>query len=369
MLSVARALRETRTTAGPDPDFRVTLRRRVVAVASVHAPDPVGRVRGGRPARPPQTRAPLAPAPLTPSPLTAAPLTRSRRAGRIDRRWQHPRLAFLAGGLAALILVAGVALLASRQAVPGDTLYPIKRGGEGLELALVSDPQRRGMQQLTFAERRLTEVHELVRRNGVPAPVAPIDPPGSITGAVLAIQALQDMDVETAEGTALITGYAVRQASGQSLGALADWTTAQRGRVATMSAQVGGVLSNRAAQSTALLDRIQGRLTALHANLTCGCLSATGSDDLGPLPCSRCVPGGSAPRGPAGGDPTGDSAEPTAPTGSPDPSLSGRPTDRTGGPDERPTSTAPPATPALPPLPSMPDTGLPPVLPTVMLPT
>jgi hypothetical protein len=52
--------------------------------------------------------------------------------------------------------------LAAQEAVPGDPLYPIKRGIEDAQLSLQTDPDDRGRTYLAQAEDRLTEATQLV---------------------------------------------------------------------------------------------------------------------------------------------------------------------------------------------------------------
>lgn len=367
LLTVTRALRELPLDGGADPEFRERLRRRVVAVASVQPPTTTTpRPRAARPRLVLAEPALATPAAATPA---RAPLLRSH----LDRLagWPHPRLAFLAGALAALVLVTGVALVVSRTALPGQSLYTVKRGGEGLELALAANPQQRGMRRLLFAERRLGEVSALVQRDGTEAV-----PPTNDPDATLVVQTLQDMDSETQQGTALVAGYAVQHRDGTLLGELSDWAAAQQDRVASISEQSEPALASRADESAALLERIQLRVTALSADLGCGCQNGAGSDDLGPLPCTRCAPpSNSAPATSVGEQRARlDTSAATTATPSASPSASGDasaspqpPPSLTASGSETPMPTVP--VPPLPPLPSVPDSGVPQELPTVMLPT
>jgi Domain of unknown function (DUF5667) len=277
LVSVTQALRELGPTAAdPDPEFRARLRRRVVAKASVTGVP--------KPSRP------------------AVPAPRGGRAQRLAQAGS-PRLAFLAGTLAALVLISGLTLLASSRAVPGDTLYGIKRSSESLELALVHDPLDKGHRQLRFAEERLGEISTLVRRT----PGSGAGSSGTLGSADTdrMLAAMVDMDRDTGEGAAIITGLAVQQRSDALLSELSSWATQQRIALSPLVDQMPPTAALRAATSLALLQSLGVRLTELHNSLGCACLQTSGHDPLGPKPCPvPCVPapGGkpSAPNPPAG---------------------------------------------------------------------
>lgn len=99
---------------------------------------------------------------LTPSAATetstAAPQdrwSRSARAPRIRRRLSR-LVATVVVAASAVGLVAG-----SAQALPGDVLYPLKRAGESIELAVARGPAAEGRVNLEHAETRLTELASL----------------------------------------------------------------------------------------------------------------------------------------------------------------------------------------------------------------
>ncbi len=110
----------------PRPEFSATLREQLLAEAETA----------------------LAPA----SPLVLPP----RRRGARERR--------LTAAAAVFTLVGGSAgmAMAAQEAVPGDPLYPIKRGIEDAQLSLQTDPDDRGRTYLAQAEDRLQEASQLV---------------------------------------------------------------------------------------------------------------------------------------------------------------------------------------------------------------
>lgn len=120
----------------PRPAFSSDLRSRLVAAAAAQAgsPDPVD------------------------DKLTVGHEL-SSDARRRRQRW-------LTGALAALVVVGGSAstAYASQQALPGDTLYPVKRAIEGIDAGLATSDRDRGVTVLHDAEGRLREVRRLSER-------------------------------------------------------------------------------------------------------------------------------------------------------------------------------------------------------------
>lgn len=94
----------------------------------------------------------LVTAPRTPRPAVTAHAEPARPARRR-----------LAGVTAALVASAGVVTMvaSSASAVPGEMLYPVKRGMENVELALHRDDASRGKFQLARASERLAEASTL----------------------------------------------------------------------------------------------------------------------------------------------------------------------------------------------------------------
>ncbi|MGI9083698.1 MAG: DUF5667 domain-containing protein [Aeromicrobium sp.] len=130
----------------PSDEFRTSLRVQLMTeAATVLAPTRV---------------APTRVAPIRAAPIRAA-LSRPRRSPV-----HTPSLAIrrrLAGATAALVGAAGFVGMvgASAQALPGEMLYPVKRGVESVELAFHKDDLTRGEFRLTHASERLAEARRL----------------------------------------------------------------------------------------------------------------------------------------------------------------------------------------------------------------
>jgi hypothetical protein len=73
------------------------------------------------------------------------------------------RLAFvLIAAAVTVVLLGGAAVAASGSALPGGLLYPVKRAVERIDLALHRDPASQARLHLEFAQRRLTELSDLL---------------------------------------------------------------------------------------------------------------------------------------------------------------------------------------------------------------
>ena len=98
------------------------------------------------------------------SKLTVVP--RDPAARRRDRR-----VAAAVAGLALVGTSAGMAV-AAQSALPGDTLYPLKRVMEDAETGIRLDDDAKGQALLDNASGRLAEVDELTRRSDEPESIA-----------------------------------------------------------------------------------------------------------------------------------------------------------------------------------------------------
>jgi hypothetical protein len=218
-----------------DPVYRDRLRTRLVAVMDVQGPEP-----------------------------QAAPPVRRRR--------RVPRRVVIAGpALAGVLALSGIGA-ASTGAVPGDTLYGVKRSTESAQLTLASSDVNRGRLFLDFARTRLHEVDAVV---------------GSTQAA---LQTMDDMDEASRAGTRLLGKAAVDGQDRAPLDALDGFVLAQRADLATLLPKLGPDERDRALDSLVLLEQIQGRSLDLRGALLCttGYAGKGTSDVLGPLP-QRCV--------------------------------------------------------------------------------
>ena len=135
LVDMVGAMRELPEPA-PRPQFAAQLREQLMAEAQT-------------------TLAPATPLALPP-----------RRRGARERR--------LTAAAAVFTLVGGTAGLAAaaQQALPGEALYPIKRGIEDAQLSIQSDPEGRGRNYLDQAASRLEEAERLVQDEATSSAVA-----------------------------------------------------------------------------------------------------------------------------------------------------------------------------------------------------
>ncbi|GAA3662416.1 hypothetical protein GCM10022224_027850 [Nonomuraea antimicrobica] len=157
-------LRELPLGGAPEPAFRERLRAELLSGAIEPEPEPPARAAGHRrrSGRAAQRRA-------------------QRPAQRPARR--QPLLSQLAAvGLAAAMMVSS---FATYRAVPGDTLYPLKRAAESTLVRLSADEAERGRRELDSAQTRAKEVASLL---------------GSSAEGPLVDKTLKDMEESTRAG-------------------------------------------------------------------------------------------------------------------------------------------------------------------------
>lgn len=214
------------------------------------------------------------------------------------------RRAVLVGSAAllAMIAIAG-GNLASRDALPGDALYAMKRVSEDVGLATTFDDGARAQRNLDLASTRLAEVERLVALGSA----GEADPE-------LVEAAMLDFDASTGEGSRGLLGGTEAVGPAQ-LGDLRTWAADQAARLSVLRSSLPVPAQDQADGSIALLDRLVGRAEALEARSTCSDEDATTVDDLGRLPGEgSCVPRA---------DESDDPAAATTEDGSPSPTTGG----------------------------------------------
>ncbi|ONI73535.1 hypothetical protein ALI144C_45580 [Actinosynnema sp. ALI-1.44] len=188
------------------------------------------------------------------------------------------RSRFLVAAAAALVLVfalAGMSLLLSRDALPGDTLYGIKRTAEAASLGLTFGDASRALKHLEFANARVDEVETLAQRHTDPAE-APVG--GHLT-------ALTDFDADASEASRQLIALATR-GDVQQLDSLRTWATQQNTRLGAVNPRLPEQVQARVAASRQLLDRITDRSATLLGRANCYQITTGNSDDVGALPAT-----------------------------------------------------------------------------------
>jgi Domain of unknown function (DUF5667) len=204
----------------------------------------------------------------------------SRRPAAATVRLRRRAVFVGSAALAMVLAVVGGGVFASRDALPGDNLYAIKRVAESAGLALTFDETAKARRHLDIASTRLDEVEQMVERD----PAAPVAPD-------LYASAIQEFDTAAGEGSRiLLTTDSTGTGGSAALGDLRSWASQQADRLVTLRPALPVPATVDAEGAIQLLDRLVGRTEALTARSTCSLVSS-GTDDLGPLPAAgACAP-------------------------------------------------------------------------------
>lgn len=206
---------------------------------------------------------------------------RRSRAGRI--------MGNVVTGTCAVLLLGALTVVLSRGALPGETLYGVKRSSESVEMGLTGGQEGKGRKHLEFAALRLEEVSGLVERGSTTAAgtgptAAGLDP----DEAALVSENLRSFDEQARAGSRLMLPLA-GQPTGPAPAELAQWSREQSLRLDGLSPSLQGDDKTAAAGSKKLLERMNTRASTLDQRRSCPEVS-TGEDELGPLPSdARCA--------------------------------------------------------------------------------
>ncbi|MDA1362001.1 DUF5667 domain-containing protein [Glycomyces luteolus] len=233
----------------PSQHWQDATRRRLMAVAAEEGIGVTARARASA-AVPETTRAPV----------LDDMFPRRPRGGR--------RLAIVAALLTGTVAVSGVSA-ASGDALPGETLYGVKRSTERAQLALAGNDLGRAQLYLEFARTRIQEASEVV---GDDAAVA---------------SALSDATGELRSGTALLGEIAVESGDPAPLDYVDLFTNEHRWVLEDLVAELDGEALTAGEELVAVLEAAAVRSVELRGALDC--TEAGGETDaLGPIPGS-CV--------------------------------------------------------------------------------
>jgi hypothetical protein len=269
-LAVAALLRRAAVSTGPDPEARGRMRQRVLEG--------------------------LAERPSTRQPHQPAVAYRQGRAGRASHGTHSSRrrppsrddayarkpagtrvrpLVALAAALCLVLSLGGTSLLLSRDALPGDSLYWVKRSAETASLGLSLGEATRGRRHLGFASSRLDEIQSMVTRDNAAGTEA--------TDRYLRV--LDDFDADGAAGARQLAASGTN-GDDTVLASLGNWANAQAARLDAVRAQLPAEVRSRSMTSIVLLDRIRDRVAVLLDRTRCLTVTSGASDDLGPLPAT-----------------------------------------------------------------------------------
>ncbi len=220
-----------------------------------------------------------------------------------SKRRGHTIANLSAAAVALVLALGGITLLLSRDALPGDPLYGIKRAGESAALGLTFDEQDKAKKHLEFATNRVGELDELTRQ-------------GASTGAYFT--GLADFETDLRAGVTQLTAIVTDQGGQSRLTELSSWARQQSDRLGLQVGNAPAEARDKFAAARVLLDKVQARTTDLGSRLVCYTITTGTSDDLGALPAAGdCVRDPGSPN--AVVPPVIPPAPSSAPTGSPSP--------------------------------------------------
>ncbi|MDQ2836324.1 MAG: DUF5667 domain-containing protein [Actinomycetota bacterium] len=210
--------------------------------------------------------------------VPAATAARSPNRTGFLRTVRRPLIA-VAGSATVLVLLLGLAVWMSNGALPGQSLYGVKRASENFQLSIAGSDTDKAKAYLQQATSRAQETDKLVGAAGTPS---------SRVSSLIA-STLSNADSDTRNGMQLLGGAAVSQMSAAPLAGLGVWVQQQRTRFTDLQGRLpAGAAHTHVESSIALLQRVATRAAALQSRIGCSCLSRAHSDDLGPLPCTSC---------------------------------------------------------------------------------
>lgn len=176
---------------------------------------------------------------------------------------------WLVAAAAVLIALGGLSLLLSKDALPGDPLYGIKRAGESATLGLTFGQQAKAEKHLEFAGNRLNELARLKDSGG---------------GSDDYLTGLADFESDARAGVAQLTELAAQNGTPEQLTRLATWAQDRDTELATESATLPAAVTGRFTDVRSLLTAIQTRVTSLLSRMGCYTITSGSADELGALP-------------------------------------------------------------------------------------
>jgi hypothetical protein len=293
-------------------EFRAELRAQLVAIAPRYVAEGLAATAPmvdivPRPAPRPSPRPSPHP---TPKPRAAVAAPTHHTDTLLDRLRRIPigrPLAVVASVITVFALLLGGAVWMSKKALPGDSLYGLKRASERFELATAGSDHAKASDYLNFAATRANEVRELLSRTSASAAGSGLQAAGGVDAgtAKLITSTLSSADADVKSASSLLGKQAVRSGSVKPLSTMTNWAPTQVARLSSIAAAMpAGALRTRAQSSEQLVTAALSRAETLTPKIGCSCLSSAHSDDLGPVPCPVCSSSAAQPTSPGGGQGT-----------------------------------------------------------------
>jgi uncharacterized protein DUF5667 len=219
------------------------------------------------------------------------------------RRWRPRTADLVAAALFLFLVLSGLTLVLSRSALPGDTLYGVKRAGETTALGLTFGDQAKARKHLEFATNRITELGELA---------------GQDASERAYRTAYDDFATDLKAGVAQMAAVATSDGGGtQALSDVRLWARNQAARLASPQAALPADAAPVFGDVRDLLGKVQERTSGLVARMSCYEITTGASDELGPLPATgECTERSVVPQAgvPSSGPAEPSSGEGTTPT-------------------------------------------------------
>jgi hypothetical protein len=273
------------TLPAPEPSavFRAELRAQLVAIA------PRIIAESAQAATATLTDVPRAIKPAAAAPKHADGVLARLRGASLGRP-----LAVVASVITVFALLLGGAVWMSQKALPGDTLYGLKRASESVRLDLAGSTTDKAKLYLEFAGRRVDEANGLASRASADAMGSGVQAAGAIDShtAALIASTLTSADSDVKSATSLLTKQAAASKSSSPLKIITAWAPSQLARLKSLAATVPDRSLRKRAQSSAwLVNAAANRAKALVPAVTSGCASTADSDSLGVVPATGCASG------------------------------------------------------------------------------
>ncbi len=166
-------------------------------------------------------------------------------------RRRNRRLAAAVGGFA-LVGASATMAVAAQTALPGDSLYPVKRGIESAHAELTFDRADRGRVLLGSATERLDEAQDLSRMNADPARVS---------------DALDAFTQQAIDGSDLLVSDYEATGDRSSITSVRTFTVASMDRLHVLQSQAPAASRDQLLRAAQALDQVQA--TSVHACAVC----------------------------------------------------------------------------------------------------
>jgi uncharacterized protein DUF5667 len=288
-LELVARLKESRAALAPDAEASARMRAKVMAAAATMLPelDTQSREDASDDDAATLVDTPAVTAETSGAPgedkaddekTNVVPIGRGRGRHRFPRETARPRAhrraqltITAAAGLIVLAITGGGAMF-SQDALPGDSLYGVKKATESALVGVTPGQGNKAQRQLDYAASRIDEVRQL--NSG--------DTPAGDRGADIS-QALKGFNEQTEAGSRMWLSSAGTDNTAE-LGTLSNWAQSQSQRLKALRSSMPTNAQPDADHSLRLLEDLRTRAQSLSNRQGCDKVTSGDSDELGPLP-------------------------------------------------------------------------------------